>query len=128
MHAVYLESESVEESRHAGLPEDFDFQLNDFESLKRLEICPTKCELEKVKRIQEERNNLNRTTLELIISGFKEELVGFEMGFNCIRLTPDYLAEIQKNRLKFVGFAPWKVQLELKDLIQHLDVSSKRIV
>ena len=51
----------------------FEFQLNDFKSLVRLEIFPrTERELPVIRRIQDDRERLNRTDLELIVSGFKE--------------------------------------------------------
>ena len=101
----------------------FDFRLADFESLTRLEIWPSERQLETVRRTQKERNRLNRSGLELIVSGFKEELIGCDINKcnNSLHLNESYLEQIERNRTKFVGSAPWKASLEIGALVQFAD-------
>lgn len=100
-----------------------DFRLNDVECLTRLEIWPTEQQLPMVMRIQEERTRLKRNELELIVSGFSEELVSCERNNypGNLWLTPAYLEQIKRNRPKFVGVAPWYACLDIETLLRHPD-------
>lgn len=102
----------------------FTFRLEDFRSLKRLEIWPRQSELWLARRIQQEKKLLNRNDLELIVSGFqisgleREQLVSCRMIGGDIELTRSYLELIQRNGLKFYGCSPWKIKLNLDTLLQ----------
>ena len=99
----------------------FDFQLSEFESLKRLEIWPTDHQLPMVVRIQQERNRLKRNDLELIVSGFREELISCERDRSCLNVTTAYLQQMERNRTKLVGPAPWCASLDIDTFIRHPD-------
>lgn len=127
VHKVHFELQPAEEDRDACLSGDqhtFDFRLNDFPTLKRLEVWPTEQQLWSVKRIQEERDHLNRTSLEMIVSGFRELLVSCERDLGDLCLTPGFLEQIEKNRSKFVGCFPWEACLDLTILANHSNTIS----
>lgn len=119
----------------------FDFRLADFESLKRLEIWPHKGELLQVEQIANERNRLKRNDLELIVSGFQEELVscsrtpidlrsrlvnGPIISFG-LHLSDEYLEKIERNPSKFVGYVPWKALLALRNLPKLVEKMPKEL-
>ena len=100
----------------------FDFQLSEFESLKRLEIWPTPWQLPMVEQIQQERNRLERNDLELIVSGFREELVSCERDNSCLSVTIAYLQQMERNRTKLVGPAPWCASIDIEIFIRRPDL------
>lgn len=97
---------------------EFNFRLDNFESLKRIEIWPTNEELPRIQHIREERNLLKRNDLEMIISGFQEELVSCPRLESRLQLTRDYLEKIESNRSKFVGYARWETFVGLRTLVE----------
>ena len=113
----------------------FDFQLNDFRSLTRLEIWPTDTQLPMVRRIREERDRLRRNGLQLICSGFKEELISCGRNFliffmpvkKDVELTSAYLQEIERNRAQFEG-CPWKTSISLKTIVQCLNQITDKLL
>lgn len=96
----------------------FDFQLKHFESLTRLEIWPTEDQLESIRQIQHEQNRLERSDLELIVSGFKEELVSCSR-FNFLSLEEPYLQTIERHRSKFVGIALRDAAIGIAVLVRY---------
>ena len=98
----------------------FDFQLNDFKALTRLEIWPAQqSQLQMVRRIEEQRTGLKRSDLELLVSGFKEQFVFCEFRGDTIVMRETYLKRIESDRCNFVGTAPWKMEIELGSLIKY---------
>ena len=102
------------------------FSLENFKSLKRLEIWPTVEQLPQVMRIQEERKLLNRNDMKLIVSGFEEELAssaGNKFIPSYLMLTPAYLERLEKNCSKFVKnpHFPWPYGIEFETLVKYAD-------
>lgn len=103
----------------------FDFRLSDFKCLTKLEIWPDERQLEVVEQIREQRNRLERTALQLVVSGFEglKKLVSCERGEHndYQRLTTGYLKQIERYRSNFVGCSAWRAKLEVNTLLQNLD-------
>ena len=107
----------------------FDFELNNFRSLTRLEIWPTEDQLPMVRQIREERDLLKRNDLQLICSGFKDELISCarEPPSEEIELTSAYLQEIERNRAQFEG-CPWKTSISLTTIVRCLNQITDRLL
>ena len=100
----------------------FDFKLKDFKSLVKLEIFPRDAnELEFVKGLQEERTRLGRDRLEIIVSGFKEQLVlgGRRAYSSDYELTPSYVQHALQNSSNLVGRMPQDWEIGILTLLEY---------
>lgn len=105
----------------------FDFSLNDFKSLRKLEVWS----FDAFRTAQQQRRRLKRKNLEMIASGFEEKVVAFSTQEHCfcrrenhrceLRLSPPYLAMVEKNWSRLVGSTPWKFEISLTNLVRHAD-------
>lgn len=107
----------------------FDFQLKEFPSLAKLEIWPTEEQLSMVRQIQKQRSRSNRGDLQLIVSGFSEELVSLERDPDngLPILGQSYLEMMEINRSKIVGSFPFRVELPLEVLVEFAERIPKEL-
>ena len=95
------------------------FTLEDFRSLRRLELFPWKeTELSYIQRIVNEKNHLGRDELEILVCGFKDILVAFHSQLgrdprSLPYLNDDFLGSIVKNSDNFVGRIPWQIYVDI---------------
>ena len=94
------------------------FKLADFESLKRLELFPrTDEELNSVKEIIGQKEQLKRSSLEIIVCGFKDHLISHESEFAIqfsaaeAQLNDHFLDQIAGHPAHFVGRISWQFSL-----------------
>ena len=103
----------------------FDFRLNEFESLTKAELWS----LEAFRTVVNEKRRLNRTNLQVLASGFKEEIVANEPPeiqeqFFCKRLqisergrrelSRSFLEKAESNQWNMAGSIPWKFDLNVR--------------
>lgn len=101
---------------------DFDFKLEDFKHLTRLELFPVnEEELRVARNIRNEKSRMERNSLKMTVSGFKGE------SFICKRnshlpyyfqLHPEYLEQVVQNSSNLVGSLPWDFLIEIPTLLQ----------
>ena len=97
-----------------------DFSLNDFKSLRRLEIWPHEDDLPLMRRIHEQRNRLNRN-LKLIVSGLVSSSSN-EFLATFFKLSSAYLEAIEGNSSKFVRpTVPWQFGIKIETLVEYWD-------
>ena len=92
------------------------FKLADFKSLQRLELFPNEeSELNEIREIVNEKWNLQRENLEIIVCGFKDLLVACKPEFpsesTIFELNDHYVRQVVKHSDNFVGPIPWKFHL-----------------
>ena len=103
---------------------NFDFKLNDFERLTRLELFPANEEqLQVARSIRDEKSRIERNSLEMIVSGFKGEPFIYKQT-RCIadfKLYSEYLEQIVQNFSDFVGSLPWDFHIEIPTILQFFN-------
>lgn len=92
------------------------FELKDFKSLQRLELLPMeKSELDYIRGLMYEREALKRSSLEIVVCGFKELLIPFKpnnrFSLTLFDLNEHYLKQVAKHKDDFVGHIPWIIYL-----------------
>ena len=88
------------------------FTLEDFKMLQRLELFPAEEEeLDYIRGIMKEKNNLRKDSLEITVCGFKDLLVAFKHGyrlfFSNFELNEHFLSQVAKHSENLVGYIPW---------------------
>ena len=97
-----------------------------------------------IRRIQDDKVRLNRTNLEFIVSGFKENLIvsdSSSTSFQSTKFNHDlfrdhsesaersrYLEHVIENRADLVGYIPWPLSLSLNDLTRFVDKKKSSIL
>ena len=92
------------------------FKLADFKSLQRLELFPNEeSELEYIEMIVNEKWDLQRESLEIIVCGFKDLLVAckpeFDPDSTIFELSDHYLRQVIRHPDNFVGHIPWQFEI-----------------
>ena len=105
----------------------FDFKLDEFKSLVRTELWS----LDAFQLMRNEKNRLNRASLQIVASGFDGEtvageLIGIQEEFFCrperfggshLELSGSYLKNAERNQWNLVGSIPWNFQVEYATLL-----------
>ena len=92
-------------------------ELKDFKWLQRLELFPREeTELEYIRGIMDQKNDLRRHRLQIIVCGLKDTLVVCKRETNLqdycsFTLNNDYFGKIVEHQDKLVGHIPWEFDL-----------------
>ena len=100
------------------------FSLEDYKSLTRLELFPIdESQLQLTRRLWEEREQLARTDLKMVVSGFKEELVFHALSRSLshayFRFAPQYLEKAITNFPNLVDYIPWGFTFSVPTSIEY---------
>ena len=99
------------------------FQLDEFKSLIKLEILPrNERELQVVRDLQSERVRLGRDHLQMIVSGFQEQLVICKDFCGKFELSSAYLQQVLLNPSKLVAPISRKSIIDAFTLLQWVDL------
>lgn len=93
------------------------FRLENFASLQKLDLFPRQDdELDYIKGLIDQRKQLERTNLEIIVCGFKDLLIAYKPKYQLyarsFKLDKHFLSQIAKHPTKFVGRIPWEFKLD----------------
>ena len=102
----------------------FDFDLDNFGSLTRLELFPkSEHQLQVAKDIFAKRKRLQRDDLVILVSGFKEELMTiFFSHWRSYQLDSSYIDHLMRHRTNLVGHIPWELELNAMHLLEYADL------
>lgn len=93
------------------------FTLKDFKSLRKLELFPfEKIEFESIRRIMNEKKNLRRNDLEIIVCGLRDVLIpckpGDRISSISFKVNERYFGWLAKHQANLVGKIPWGLYLD----------------